>query len=66
MDIAAGIFGFGTSPEMAEAIDRTAKHFEAMPASELMAKARQHAGGDIAAFVKATTQINNDDGELNE
>lgn len=65
MDTAMGIFGFATSPELADAIERTADHFEVMPASELMAKAKHHADGDIAAFVKATTQINHE-GEVND
>lgn len=53
------LFGFNTSPALSDAIDRTAQTFEQMPAEQLFELARQHAGGDIAAFIKATSALDN-------
>ncbi|MDU8351175.1 hypothetical protein RYA05_04600 [Pseudomonas syringae pv. actinidiae] len=49
------LFGFKPYPQLSKAIDRTVETFEAMPADQVFDLARQHAGGDIAAFVKATS-----------
>lgn len=51
------IFGLVGTPEFEEALDKTFEKFEAMPAKELFALARQHSDGDIAKFVSAWSEI---------
>ncbi|WP_161465903.1 hypothetical protein [Pseudomonas syringae] len=53
------LFGIVASRELSEALDKTFKKFEAMPAAKLFSLGREHVGGDVASFVSACSGIEN-------
>ena len=54
-----GLFGKSRSKELSEALDQTFKKFESMPASDFFSLAREHANGEVAAFISACSGVEN-------
>lgn len=48
-----GVFGKAKSLELSAALNKTFEKFENMPAKEFFGIAREHSGGDVAAFLSA-------------